>query len=237
MGRQIILSVKRETWRQADENVVPIDEEFKRMRKSRLQMDDHTCQFCDWRSTTHQDVHHVNDSHDDNSLDNLVTACNLCHACHHIGFASLDGAGVMILMTDVTQATLNKLMRALYAINAVGTDAQKQFGAMLWKMLMARAKPVREAWGTSNPTVFADKLLMLPSETYNRRGDTFMNPLRIVFTPNSPMIKPVMPTWMSHFGKVPSDMWMQVCEDVMGRLTEARNREMERLGSECLVAD
>jgi intracellular multiplication protein IcmJ len=233
----ITLSVKRETWRLLDEDVVPSDAEFKRVRLSRLQKDDQTCQFCGWRSSSHMDVHHVNDSHDDNSIENLATACKICHACHHIGFAAMGGKGSMIYLPDITQNMLNKLLRVIYVINTVGSDQHKQFASTLWKMLMAHKRPVVDAWGTADPVKFANKMLALPNEVYERRGDSFLSPLRVIFLPTSPMIAPALDTWTAQYGKLPSSMWMEICDEVMGRLTSARERIEERLRVENAVFD
>lgn len=221
--RPIILSVKRELWRPLDEDAVPADDAFKEARAERLARDDYTCQFCDWRASSFQDVHHDNDCHSDNHIENLVTACKLCHACHHIGFASQNGAGTMIWLPEIDQGQLNSLLRMCFVVNDIGTDAQKQFVRSIWQQLSARAGVVKQVWGTSSPARFANKLLILPQGRYDQR-EIFMGPLRLLLTPSSQMVASALPSWVKQFVKLPPETWEGITTTVMERLDAAHDR-------------
>lgn len=221
--RPIVLSVKRELWRPLDEDAVPADEAFKATRAEALTRDDYTCQFCDWRSTEQQDVHHFNDCHSDNHVDNLITACKLCHACHHIGFACQKGAGTLIWLPEVSQAQLNNLVRMFFVINEIGSDAQKAFAKDTWRRLRERADTVKAVWGTSSPVRFGNKLLIIPQGRYDLRGQ-FMGPLRLLLSPGSPMVGPAISSWVKQFAKLPPETWDSITSTVMDRLDDAHER-------------
>lgn len=230
--RPIVLSVKRNTWRMHDDSAEPSDAEFKKEREKCLQRDDYTCQFCGWRSLKYQDVHHANDCHADNSLENLVTACKLCHGCHHLGFAGQGGAGAIILLEEIDQVDLNRIVRMCAVVAAIGSPEQKAFVGKLWKFLMSRAAPVKATWGSASPTMFANKLMSLPDGIYERRGTSFMAPLRFLISPSSVMVKDAVPTWVTQFGRLPTDVWESVANEVLVRIANVNDDITKNLTGE-----
>ncbi len=54
-----------------------------KMRKLALKRDNYTCQTCGLRSRKKMTVHHLNENHEDNRLENLLTLCRPCHDIVH----------------------------------------------------------------------------------------------------------------------------------------------------------
>src|SRR3546814_8822113 len=89
------------------------DAEFSHVRRKVLERDDCACRFCGFRATSRQEVHHANDDHKDNRPQNLVTACQFCHACQHIGMAGQLETSVLAWIPEIPQDRLHHLVRSL----------------------------------------------------------------------------------------------------------------------------
>ena len=79
-------------------------------RKKALDRDGRRCWFCGFTSTAHQEVHHLDDDHANNRLDNLVTICNIDHLCFHLGLAAMRGAIFLAVVPELTQAEITNLI-------------------------------------------------------------------------------------------------------------------------------
>lgn len=221
----LVLSVKARNWRQNDDTSESADTAFKNIRKKALDRDDNTCRFCGFRASSYQEVHHVNDDHSDNRLDNLVTACLFCHMCHHIGRAGVVNEGSIIYLPQISQAHLNHLVRSClvaqrwaepYVTNARhGAPTliqQAKFVADAAKSLMSalraqEAEAVRLI-GTSSATVLGEALMMIAtsgsSEAYEKR-DQYLNGLRLLpsgtrFIGGSDAMPKIIDTWLATGG-------------------------------------
>ncbi|QHM90231.1 HNH endonuclease [Acetobacter pasteurianus] len=108
----LILSVKAANWRMNDQDQDHADREFQKIREKALQRDGYRCRFCNFFSRKFQEVHHKDDDHHNNTLDNLVTACFMCHSVQHIGLSGHMKESVLIWLPEISQAALNHLIRS-----------------------------------------------------------------------------------------------------------------------------
>lgn len=213
----IILSAKRGQWRVADDEAESADKDFGAIRPRVLARDMHTCQFCDWKADLYQDVHHRDNNHRRNVMENLCTACKLCHACYHLGLAGQNNGAVMIYLPEVSQADLNNFLRACWVADRLEPQNKvlQDFIDTAWSTLMARREPVLDIWGSSNPVDFANRLLDIPQEAYDAR-ESVLRPLRLLVRPNSPMIGPkVISYWAGLFQKLPPKTWDMLTSSVL----------------------
>lgn len=168
----IILSVKRAIFRCDDPTSEYADSEFKKKRPKILERDDFTCVHCGFKSSKFQEIHHKDDDHSNNSDDNLITTCPLCHSCYHVGFTGQQGSGVIILLDEklnVNQAELNQIVRTLW-IGEAGDDKdiRMQSITMLAK-LYKQSVPASRKYGTSDPVALGDFLVQMSDEDYVQR--------------------------------------------------------------------
>jgi intracellular multiplication protein IcmJ len=181
------LSVKCLNWRMNDADAADADAEFKRVRKSALERDQHSCRFCGFKSLHWQEVHHSNDDHADNRLDNLITTCPFCHMCQHIGLAGSNKEAVLIYLPQISQADLHHIVRtaliAERALDVIRSDQrsapplirQHREAADVAKAVLAalrsRSEGAEKRILTSDPAEIANVLKMLPDDAYARRDD------------------------------------------------------------------
>lgn len=129
----------------------------KPLRTRVFERDDHTCQFCGFRSKKYQEVVFRNPETQTKVLDNLVTACIFCHQVQHLEKVSDLQGGVLVWLPEMGQSSLHHLARAIFVARittgAVATAAQNALVA-----LQNRAEGAEERIGTSDPSVLATVL-------------------------------------------------------------------------------
>lgn len=192
----LVLSVKCENWRMFDKGSAEADAEFQRVRKKALERDNSTCRFCGFRAPKWQEVHHANDDHGDNRLDNLITACPFCHMCQHIGLAGKNEEAVLIWLPEIGQADLHHLVRTAMVAQRLAEEAKADVrnnkpemvrayreAADVAKAVMAnfrsREAVAEKMLGTSDPLEIGNAMLLLPDDVYARRDD-FLAGIRLL---------------------------------------------------------
>lgn len=191
----LFLSVKTTNWRMNDAEAAEADAEFARVRKMALERDKMTCRFCGFKANKWQEVHHFNDDHSDNRIENLITACTFCHMCQHIGLAGRNKEAVLIWLPEISQSDLHHLVRTgLVAVRAAdqvkntprsspaivksyreAADTAKSMNASF----LDRQAGVELRFGTSDPLEIANAMLLLPDEIYTKRKD-FLAGIRLL---------------------------------------------------------
>jgi intracellular multiplication protein IcmJ len=76
--------------------------------------DSHACRFCGHCTIGWQEVFHLDGDHENWTVDNLVTACTLCHAAQHLGRVTVGQELTLIWLPDVSQAALNCIVRRIH---------------------------------------------------------------------------------------------------------------------------
>ena len=82
--------------------------------------DRHTCRFCGHVATAWQEVFHLDSDHDNWAVDNLVTACTLCHGVQHLGRPTVEQEQVLIWLPDMSSGG-TQLPRAPHPSHAART--------------------------------------------------------------------------------------------------------------------
>lgn len=197
----LTLNIKRDKWRVNDPNFGDADQGFEQMRRRALERDDFSCRFCTFRSPKWQEVHHFNDDHHDNRLENLVTTCQYCHMCQHIGLWGSKREAVLIWLPEMTQVELNHLVRTIQvarvwsglrqaeANSAVATHQQKaaavsartigDAAAGAFAALKARTDRANEVFKTSDAQDLANVLMLAPDEVFQRK-DSWTQGMRLL---------------------------------------------------------
>lgn len=135
--------------------------------------DNHACRFCGHRSAHWQAVFHLDGDHDNWILENLATACTLCHGAQHLGRPRVSDEMMLIWLPDVSQAALNSIVRRIQLVlHAHGEAAHlgqtprsqspRVYAALrAYHGLAAEAATVEDRIHTSNPRDLGAALLTL----------------------------------------------------------------------------
>jgi intracellular multiplication protein IcmJ len=117
------------------------DKKFAAIRGSILDQAKGRCEFCGHHSAKYQEVHHLDDDHNNNSPTNLVCACPLCHQDFHIGLAGMREGGEIYYVPELTQEECNAMALMLWIVDAAA-DAKRlsKDQELLYTRLSAEAK-------------------------------------------------------------------------------------------------
>ena len=184
--KSITLSIKRDGFRGDQPDPIKGLADFKVIKPVILERDLHQCQFCDFHAPKYQEVHHIGD-HENNDQSNLITACSLCHMCHHIGFAGIKSRGVLIYCKEGIsipnfQARLNNLVRLLWSCSSSKNKVIASNAADYLKRLENLRVAANNKIGTSDPIFLGNYLRDLEDKDYHLRGSVlegiYLLPLR-----------------------------------------------------------
>ena len=120
----LLLSSNRKAWKMSSTHGTEYDRDYKDSKSnpgkhrevwdSVWKRDNFTCYYCNFRSTKYQEIHHLNQDHDDNSDINLVTVCPFCHQSFHLDTAGNTGGSKIIWLPEFSQQELNYLLRGIF---------------------------------------------------------------------------------------------------------------------------
>ncbi len=179
--RPLILSAKSKTWRMADSNYSTSDQEWSRLRSRVLQLHDFTCQFCGFKAKKWQEVHHLDDNHNNNSIENLVTACSFCHQCHHIGLAGMTNSARLAWIPELSLVEINHMIRSKLILNhwltKIGQSGQivemnrlKAIITAVDTAVNARCNLIKNEFGSDNPTILGEAIIECADVFDNRES-------------------------------------------------------------------
>lgn len=208
---KIVLSVKRGAFRSDDPSSEEADKDFKAIRPKILSRDNHTCQYCGFRSEKYQEVHHIDDDHSNNDESNLITTCPLCHSCFHIGLSGTYNRGDIIRLDPelgISQAELNQLVRVLWVAEESSDQSIKMIAVKNLARLTKQTVSADRKLGTTDPLVVGDYLLQLSDEDYNMREKVLKE---YYFLPKKSGYAPQFNFWKSSvFKNIPSNDWQEI---------------------------
>lgn len=74
------------------------------------------CRFCGFDAGDWREPFHCNGDHTDQSANNIVASCPLCHLCQHPERPEIDAEAALIWMPAISQAALMSLVRGIHLI-------------------------------------------------------------------------------------------------------------------------
>ncbi len=189
----LLLSSSIKSWKMSSTHGTEYDRAYKKNKSTWdkvWERDAYRCYYCKFTSKKFQEIHHLNDDHEDNSMDNLVTACPLCHQCFHLDTASTTNGGKIIWLPEMTQQELNYLSRAIFIAAESARMAEEsgekvsgftKMASMLENSLSQRSLVVEQyiQQGASDPANFATALLNMKEERYEAREE-FIKPFKLL---------------------------------------------------------
>lgn len=206
----LIISAKRLPARIQDAHAGEADEKFQEVRVPVLERDRYTCRGCGLTAEKYQEVHHLDDDHQNNDPKNLATACPLCHQYPHAGLAGLHRGATLVHLPQIAADDLNLLGLVLMVAieQGVYADKAKHIMSMLHGLGLEVEQTIGE--GASNPAMLANALLDLSDEDYAKR-DQILDGMRLM--PKPDRFPAQIQYWAKELFKgLPPESWSRIHE-------------------------
>lgn len=211
--KKIILSSTRASWQLSGFHGAENDnnKDYLNIRKKVLERDNYSCVYCGFKSLRWQELHHLDDNHSNNKLDNVVTTCPLCHQCYHLGIAGTTSGGSIIWLPEITQEELNHLVRTIFVAQFYDQHVEiNQAANLLYETLKTRELFVEQnlAAGASDPGLLGQALLKMKPNDYKER-EKFLQNLRLL--PSKSRFVNQIDYWAKEVYKnIPPDTWIKL---------------------------
>jgi intracellular multiplication protein IcmJ len=126
------------------------------------------CMFCGLTSAANE-LHHLNDNHQDESPGNLSTADAICHRWRHLSEVGA-GQGLLVYLPQLAPRDVSHLLRTVtVGLNSHYPNTQTEAKTLL-NWLASHSEYVDNAWGTSEPTAFGAAIQRLSHECSGSNG-------------------------------------------------------------------
>lgn len=180
-------------------------------KQSILSKDGNRCRFCGFASRFN-DVHNLNDNHNDVRVENLQAVDPFCHGWQHLGEFE-KGDAVVAYLPGLSPQDVNHLQRTIMvALESSDADTREDAKALLNWMASHRDYAAR-AWGTYDPAVFADALVRQAASERDFREIVF-DGLGVVFHPL--LAAGAVTGWLGEaYASYPTTSWARVYHDIM----------------------
>lgn len=219
---ELLLSASRFSWKMSSSHGTKSDPKYKKygaVWKEVWSRDGYKCHFCNCSVKDAPEIHHINSNHSDNSKDNLAAICVLCHQSFHLDIVSNTNGGRVIWLPEFSQQELNYLCRALFVaqeqyeqaeMNKQEVSSFARVAKTLLTSLDERALVLEQYFkggNCSDPGVFANVLLNLPKDKYEKREET-MYPFKLLHSKTR--YNKYIKNWEAELTEMPLDSWMNL---------------------------
>lgn len=159
------------------------DPQFQKYAATVYARDNYTCQYCSFRAYTDMSVVNKDSNYNNNSTDNMVTACMLCTQCLFIEMVGKSGVGggQLIYMPEITQNDLNGICHALFCAMALNANT-RQKAESIYNSLKLRSMTIEKDWlpGLSNPSFMGQMIIDTPIKNRDIMQKNFLSSLRLL---------------------------------------------------------
>lgn len=217
----LVPGVKTGLPREFDPESVSADHAYQNLRMRALVRDRFTCRGCGFQtkpdksaaSTTlaasgYLEVHHADNNHRHNDLENLISLCPFCHSIQHLGISASQGRIALIIMPWLTQPQINLLSNLVSVAMAREGDTLPAAARELYQRLSELHHLVPEVYGedAADASVMAGALAYLQKnypDLYGKRQNGLRH-LRIL-----PRLEayPKAISWWSGHAWLPGAEW------------------------------
>lgn len=140
-----------------------------------------SCRFCGLEAASWQERYHLNGDPSDETPDNVVSSCVLCHLAQDLLHPEIELEATLIWLPELTQGALNALARGIHLIlvqqgkpphldrRPFPAPAPVIAAVSAVMALKERGAAANERLGTTSPRALGDALLRLSSKSYGRR--------------------------------------------------------------------
>lgn len=169
------------------------------------------CRFCGLVAAERFEPFHCNGDHDDDTAENIVPACPLCHLVQHPDRPRIEDEATLIWMPEMSQAVLNRLVRGIH-LTLHATDESLDMGRAprgrspgpiaafrAYRSLHKRAAPALDRLGTNSFALLGVALLHMTAAQYAQRGDLLAGlrllPLGRLFVDQTDIYPDILTAW------------------------------------------
>lgn len=228
-SNELVLSASRNSWKMSSTHGTEFDRDYKDQKGNPGKLkdlwdkvwerDSFKCYYCNFQSKRHQEIHHLNEDHLNNSIDNLVTICPLCHQNFHLDTVSTTNGGKIIWLPELSQQELNYISRAIFiASDEIDTKSSDlpylKIMPTIESSLAERALIVEQHFqnGASEPVNFANALINLNSNLYEKRY-SFLKSFKLL---NLRARFPIQTRYWKNntFKDIPVETWSKLILDI-----------------------
>jgi len=201
----LIPSIKRGESRANDPHAITSSAAYANARMTVIQSDEYTCRYCGFTSipfkeergkfgqkpkvsaaTSYEasgflEVHHIDNNHANNKIDNLITVCPFCHQVFHIGFALSADSAKLIYLPEMSQAALNGFCHAISGAMAMGDEAQMSLASRHYQQLLTYQKRLEIYLNAPlNVEAFSSILVEMQDMLTNESLLSILDPIRVI---------------------------------------------------------
>jgi intracellular multiplication protein IcmJ len=181
------------------------------LRSEVIQESKNRCYFCGFPSKN-MEIHNLNHNHQDVRKDNLRAVDSLCHGSQHLGELG-EGNAFISYIPGLNQQDVNHLQRAIFVALETGNDTTKADAKKLLNWLASHRQYVESAWGSFDPSVFANALVKSEGIGIEVKNLVFQD-LSIIFNPG---VYSVSAQNWAHgtYKTMPAASWPKVYHEIM----------------------
>lgn len=157
---QLLLATKARVWGDSAPDALEPTEAAgfaSAARTATLAQHAHRCMFCTLESLT-VEVHNINHNHGDLRDENLGAADPLCHRWQHLGELG-KGNALLVYLPGLSPIDASHFLRTTMVALLSDDEATKRDAQKLLNWMASHHTYVDEAWGTSDPSAFANALI------------------------------------------------------------------------------
>lgn len=144
---------------------------------------DASCRFCGWSAHGWQEWFHLNGDHNDQSPDNKVASCVLCHLVQHLDRPRIDEEATLIWLPEMSQAAVIALSRRVHQVLLahgepphMGRRPRSAVPPIIaafsaYRALRTREGALAERLGATSPPILGAALLGLRSDVTGGPAD------------------------------------------------------------------
>lgn len=136
------------------------------------------CQYCGFQSENNL-IHHLDDNHLHNDIENLAVIDPLCHYWQHLEL--MKDRAVIAYLPELSGRAVNHLQRTISHVLKTGNKQEQSEARKVIDWLVSHKVYTEQAFNTSSPYDFADVLTSVEQQYKNNRIFVFSE-LALVFT-------------------------------------------------------
>lgn len=195
MSAALQIGIKRGLHRRDDASSAMADAAFEPMRQASLVQANYKCVRCGLESGANPQtkkrsalqVHHFDNDHHHNEMENLHAYCDLDHAIHHIGCDAPTNGGSLgwasqMRIAHIPQLSIEDVNLLQRAIGAALTDSKlKDSAKEIMALLGVFTLAVKDVYGSAYAKDFAAAMADMSDVQYE---DRVVDGLKVLFHPN-----------------------------------------------------